>query len=100
MHLVAETGVLNQAKWIKHRRVTPYNVQAAGKELFNVLCLPCHSVGGPLNDIRQQVRRSAPKELNLIFATMGNERPYMPPFAGNKFEKQILIHFLNTNVRQ
>ena len=97
---VAETGVLNQAKWIEHRRVTPYNINAAGKELFNLLCLSCHSVGGPLNDIRQQVRRSSPEELNLIFSTMGNERPYMPPFAGNKFEKQVLINYLNTTIRK
>jgi len=100
MDQVAEAGVLNQAKWVEHRRVTPYNINAAGKELFNVLCLSCHSVGGPLNDIRQQVRRSSPEELNLIFTTMGNERPYMPPFAGNNFEKHVLINYLNTIIRK
>ena len=97
---VAQAGVLHEAKWIEHRKVTPYNVQAAGKELFNVLCLSCHSIGGPLNDIRQQIRMSSSQELNLIFATMGKERPYMPPFAGNNFEKQVLINFLNTTQRQ
>ncbi len=97
---VAETGVLQQAKWIKHRNITPYNVRAAGKEIFNVLCLPCHSIGGPLNDMRQQVRRNSPDELSLIFATMGKERPYMPPFAGNEYEKQLLIYYLNKNVRK
>ncbi len=97
---VAAAGVLNEARWIEHRRVTPANVEAAGKELFNVLCLSCHSVGGPLNDIRQQVRMSSPQELNLIFATMGNERPYMPPFAGTEFEKQVLINFLNKRMRK
>ncbi|KPK24455.1 MAG: hypothetical protein AMJ61_13730 [Desulfobacterales bacterium SG8_35_2] len=100
MGQVAETGILQQAKWIEHRRISRYNVRAAGKELFNVLCLSCHSVGGPLNDIRQQVRRNAPEELNLIFETMGRERPYMPPFAGNEFEKQILMHYLNTSIRR
>jgi len=100
LDLVAETGVLNTAKWIEHQRVTTANVQAAGRELFNVLCLSCHSIGGPLNDIRQQVRRSSPEELNLIFATMGRERPYMPPFAGTEFEKQVLIHYLNTSIRR
>jgi len=100
MGQVAQTGILQQAKWIEHRRISRYNVRAAGKELFNVLCLSCHSVGGPLNDIRQQVRRNAPEELNLIFETMGRERPYMPPFAGNEFEKQILMHYLNTSIRR
>jgi len=100
MAQVAQAGILKQAKWIEHRKISSYNVRAAGKELFNVLCLSCHSVGGPLNDINQQVRRNAPEELNLIFATMGRERPYMPPFAGNEFEKQILIHYLNTSIRR
>jgi cytochrome bd-type quinol oxidase subunit 1 len=97
---IAETGVMNTAKWIEHKRVTTTNVQAAGRELFNVLCLSCHSIGGPLNDISQQVRRSSPEELNLIFTTMGRERPYMPPFAGTEFEKQVLIHYLNTSIRR
>ena len=97
---VAEVGIFNTAKWIEHRRVTPANVQAAGRELFNVLCLSCHSLGGPLNDIRQQVRMSSPEELNLIFATMGRERPYMPPFAGTEFEEQVLINYLNTTIRK
>jgi len=97
---VSENGVLQQAKWIEHRTVNNNNVLAAGKELFNVLCLSCHSVGGPLNDIRQQVRMSSPEELNLIFSTMGRERPYMPPFAGNEFERQVLINYLNKTMRR
>jgi cytochrome bd-type quinol oxidase subunit 1 len=97
---VAQTGVLNQAKWIENRRVTQYNAQAAGAELFNVLCLSCHSIGGPLNDIHQQVSRNAPEELNLIFTTMGKERPYMPPFPGNEYEKQLLIYYLNKTMRR
>jgi len=100
LELVRETGVLNSAKWIEHTRVTSANVQAAGRELFNVLCLPCHSIGGPLNDIKQRIRMSSPEELNLIFETMGNQRPYMPPFAGTEFEKQVLIHYLNTTMRK
>jgi len=97
---VAESGILHRARWIEHRRVTSQNVLGAGKELFNVLCLSCHSIGGPLNDMRRLLHRSSPEELNLIFSTMGRERPYMPPFAGNEFEKQVLIYFLNTDVRQ
>ena len=73
---------------------------AAGRELFDTLCLSCHSVGGVLNDIRKQVRRSAPEELNLIFKTMGKERPYMPPFPGSEPEKQILINYLNNVMRK
>ena len=100
MGKVAKAGVLNQAKWIRNRTITPYNVQAAGWELFNVLWLSCHSIGGPLNDIRQQVRKNSPEELHLIFKTMGKERPYMPPFPGNEYEKQLLIYYLNKTMRR
>ena len=97
---VAHAGVLNQAKWVENRTVTKDNELAAGRELFDILCLSCHSIGGPLNDIRQQTRKNAPDELNLIFATMGKERPYMPPFAGTESEKQVLINYLNNFMRK
>jgi hypothetical protein len=31
---------------------------------------------------------------------MGKERPYMPPFPGNEYEKQLLIYYLNKTMRQ
>ncbi len=97
---VARAGVLQEARWVENRTVTGDNAIAAGRELFDILCMSCHSVGGPLNNIRKQLRRSSPEELNLIFATMGKERPYMPPFPGTEFEKQVLIHYLNTVMRK
>ena len=97
---IAQAGVLQEAKWVENRTVTEDNTLAAGRELFDILCLSCHSIGGPLNDIRQQVRMSSPEELNLIFATMGNERLYMPPFPGTEPEKQILINYLNYSIRK
>ena len=100
MTRVARAGVLQEAKWVENRRVTENNALAAGRELFDVLCLSCHSIGGPLNDIRQQVRMSSPEELNLIFATMGKERLYMPPFPGTESEKQVLINYLNAVIRK
>ena len=100
MAQVAHAGVLNQARWVENRTVTKDNAQAAGRELFDVLCLSCHSIGGPLNDIREHMHHSAPEEINLIFATMGKERPYMPPFPGTESEKQILIDYLNNVMRK
>ena len=97
---VAQAGVLQEGKWIENRHVTKDNYREAGRELFNVLCLSCHSIGGPLNDINQQVRMSSPEELELIFATMGQERPYMPPFPGNEMEKELLIDYLNNVMRK
>ncbi len=100
MTRVAHAGVLQEAKWVENRTVTEDNTLAAGRELFDILCLPCHAIGGPLNDIRQQVRTSSPEALILIFATMGKERPYMPPFPGAESEKAILIDYLNNVMRK
>jgi cytochrome bd-type quinol oxidase subunit 1 len=97
---VTQAGVMKEAKWLQNRTVDNYNVQSAGREVFNVLCLSCHSIGGPLNDIRKLVSRNSPDELHLIFKTMGKERPYMPPFAGNEYEKQLLIYHLNKTMRR
>ena len=97
---VAHAGVLQEGKWIENRHVTQDNYKAAGRELFDTLCLSCHSVGGVLNDIGQQTRKNSPEELNLIFATMGKERPYMPPFPGNEMEKALLIDYLNNVMRK
>jgi len=47
-----EKGVLLMAKWVKNREVTPDNRLAAGSELATLLCLPCHSSGGLLNDMQ------------------------------------------------
>ena len=97
---IASTGVLSEAKWVENHTITAENYMRAGRELFDVLCLSCHSIGGPLNDIRQQVRMSNHDELQLIFHTMGNERAYMPPFAGNELERQTLINYLNKAMRR
>jgi len=97
---VAHAGVLQEGKWIENRHVTKDNYKAAGRELFDTLCLSCHSVGGPLNNINEHLQHSSPEELNLIFATMGKERPYMPPFPGNEFEKEVLINYLNNVMRK
>jgi cytochrome bd-type quinol oxidase subunit 1 len=95
MEKVARTGVLQQAKWVEHKEIRDDNRLEAGKELFDLLCLPCHSFGGPFNDMRPLAARTSPGELELIMSTMGRQRAYMPPFAGTEEEKQAIIYFLS-----
>ncbi len=100
---LAETrknGVLASARWIHNRTITPENRMEAGKELLNLLCLPCHSLGGPLNDILPVARRFSPAGMRSFLATMDTTSPYMPPFAGNREEMAVLADYLTTHLTQ
>jgi cytochrome bd-type quinol oxidase subunit 1 len=91
---VQEQGVLQSARWLKNREVTDENRMKAGRELYDLLCLSCHSIGGPLNDILPMARRFSPSGMNAFLASMGKANSYMPPFAGNNEEREVLADFL------
>ncbi len=93
---VQKKGVLQSAKWVKNRTITAENRIAAGAELSTILCLPCHSTGGPLNDILPIVKRFTPQGLESFILGMGTANPYMPPFAGNAEEATVLAEYLST----
>jgi len=97
---IQETGVLASARWVKNKTITPDNRMEAGKELFTLLCLPCHSAGGPLNDILPLARRFSPAGMRSFLATMGTANPYMPPFAGNEEEQGVLADYLTRHLVQ
>jgi cytochrome c5 len=92
----ADRGVLQNARWAEPRAITAGNRRAAGQEVFNLLCLSCHSIKGPLNDIQARTSQLAPGELELIIATMGGVRAYMPPFLGTADEQQALVAFIKS----
>jgi mono/diheme cytochrome c family protein len=99
MNAVANQGVLYLAKWVSHKRITPENRIAAGRELFNILCLPCHSIGGPLNDIRKLSRKYTTFGMNAFLSGVGKlNNMYMPPFAGTDEEREALAHFIVTGL--
>ena len=93
-----QRGVMQEAKWVENRDINDHNLATAGREVYNVLCSSCHSVGGPLHDIKQLTAKSSPAEMDLIISTMGTMRPYMPPFIGTEQEKKALYHFLFTTL--
>ena len=97
---IRKTGVLASARWVKNKRITAENRTEAGKELFTLLCLPCHSAGGPLNDILPLAGRFSPTGMRSFLATMGTANPYMPPFAGTKEEQLVLADYLTTRLVQ
>ncbi len=93
-----QKGLLKTARWVKNREVTPENRQAAGRELFNLLCLHCHSEGGLLNDILPRTSLFTPAGMKGFLLSMGVSNPYMPPFPGNEEDASVLADFLTTTM--
>ncbi|MCK4838668.1 MAG: c-type cytochrome, partial [Desulfobulbaceae bacterium] len=91
---IVQGGLLQKAKWVKVREINDDNKAAAGREIFNILCLSCHSVGGPFNDIRKLTAKFKPESMKYIYESMGGSRPYMPPFAGTREEQEALTYFI------
>ena len=91
---VQKAGVLKSAKWSVHKEITAENKLAAGKELFNLTCLPCHSVGGVLNDILPRTAKYQDVYgLEAFMSGMGKLNKYMPPFPGNAAERNALATY-------
>ncbi|MDH3394233.1 MAG: cytochrome C, partial [Desulfobulbaceae bacterium] len=91
---VREEGVLRSGRWIKNRELTDDNLLAAGREVYNNLCLSCHAIGGPMNDIIPLTAKLTPFSLNAQLQGMGRANSYMPPFAGDDRDKKALSAFL------
>jgi len=79
---IQKQGVLGTARWAKNKAVTPTNQAEAGEELFKLLCISCHSVGGFRNDILERTSGMKVAEFESVFDEMGAEEAQMPPFAG------------------
>ncbi len=91
---ISQAGILSKARWIKHREITSDNQQAAGKEIFTTLCLACHSIGGPLNDIIDRTKKFTPIGLEARIAALGKLDSYMPPFMGSLLERKALTAYI------
>ena len=91
---IQEDGILRSARWIKNRTLTDDNRLAAGREIYNTLCLSCHSINGPMNDIVPLVADLTPFSLKARLQGMGRANTYMPPFAGDDQDKEALTAFL------
>ena len=94
MDRVRENGLLKEARWVENRTLERGNMLAAGREIFNILCLPCHSVGGPLNEIRKLTRSYTPAGLAAKINGLHTFSPYMPPFAGTADERTALATYI------
>jgi len=97
-----KTGVLANSDWTQHRQVTAQNEEAAGRDVFWVLCSRCHTLNG-INSIRGNLEglypgqeRWDPEAIESFLKNMHGARPYMPPFIGTVEERKALAAYLAT----
>jgi mono/diheme cytochrome c family protein len=94
MAKINETGLLHSAKWTTIKDITPENQLQAGRELFNLQCLACHTVNGIRNDVVERSETYTYLGLLSMLTGQGKIQNYMPPFAGTEAEKEALAAYL------
>lgn len=92
---IQEAGFLASSKWINHTEVTDDNLIDVGHDLFVYQCSSCHSVGGPLNDIRPLVAKyDSVFGMDAKLNGLGKLNNYMPPFFGTRAERWALANYI------
>ncbi len=92
---IQQAGFLATAKWAEQREISDDNLIAAGRELFKFQCSACHSVGGPLNDIRPLVAKyDSVFGMDAKLNGLGKLNTYMPHFMGTREERWALANYI------
>lgn len=94
LEAIQEQGLLKSARWVKHREITDANAMEAGQEIFRMLCISCHSVRGPMNDILPLTRKFSVFGMDAMLDGMGKINTYMPQFMGNAKERKALAQYI------
>lgn len=87
-------GFLKHAKWSTVKEVTEENKLIAGRELFNLQCLSCHTVRGVKNDIVEKTKGLTKLGILSQIYGQGKILDYMPKFMGNEKEMEALAEFI------
>jgi cytochrome bd-type quinol oxidase subunit 1 len=88
------SGVLPTAKWSAVKSVSAENELQAGKELFQLECASCHSIGGPMNNILPLTEKFTVFGMDSHLNGQGKLVRYMPPFVGTKQERWALARYV------
>ncbi|GAB6126674.1 cytochrome ubiquinol oxidase subunit I [Humidesulfovibrio idahonensis] len=88
-------GYLATAKWARIREVTPENKLQAGAELYQHQCASCHSIGGPMNNIKPWAANLTENGMIALLGAISRVNPAMPPFVGNQAEKEALAAYVS-----
>jgi mono/diheme cytochrome c family protein len=91
---IAAQGYLSSSGWNSVQEITPENRLKAGREVFRGLCSSCHSIGGPLNDIRPLTAAFDQFGMEAMITGLGKVHTYMPRFAGSAEERGALAAYI------
>ncbi|MCX8031493.1 MAG: cytochrome ubiquinol oxidase subunit I [Thermodesulfovibrionales bacterium] len=87
-------GFLKYAKWSKIKEVKEENLIEAGRELFNLQCLSCHTIRGVKNDIVEKTKGLTYLGMISHLYGQGKVLDYMPRFIGTEKEMEALAAFI------
>ena len=85
-------SALSMARWVTVDRITPSNMEAAGKQIFRTHCMSCHTVSGYRGIAKLTkgwTEEFAAERLKTLDATK-----VMPPFVGTEQERRALARYL------
>jgi cytochrome bd-type quinol oxidase subunit 1 len=84
---IDDEGWLKEARWA--RKLTK---PEAGEDMFASQCLACHTVGGR----RDMAKIAAPFDVQSMVEQLEalGDSGYMPPFAGNEEDREILANYI------
>ena len=91
-------GVLGEAKWSKVNTVTTENKLEAGRELFNIQCLSCHTVDGIRNDVIPKTKDYPYFGVLALLNGQGKLHKYMPKFVGTKAEMDAMALYIVSGI--
>jgi len=92
-------GILTSAKWVT-KEITEENRLVVGRQLFNIMCSSCHSVGGPMRDIKKMsAKYESVYAMESEISGQGKLIRCMPPFPGNDQERHALASFIVESLR-
>ncbi|MEJ5244270.1 MAG: cytochrome C [Bacteroidota bacterium] len=87
-------GILTHAKWTSVKNITEENKIIAGKEIFNIQCLSCHTINGIKNDVVSKFKNLAYVGIMSQIYGQGKVLNYMPKFIGTREELEALALFI------
>ena len=91
---IRNNGILKNSRWALTKEINDKNQLMAGKEIFRLMCISCHSVGGIVNDIRKATKKYSLYGMESMLTGMGKINEYMPPFPGTGKEIKALAAYI------
>ena len=91
-------GILPLARWSGVKTAEADNSGEAGREIYYLECSSCHSLGGPMLDMRPHAAKYSLAGMEAWLTGQGSISTYMPPFLGTRAEKKALAVYLTKDL--